>query len=494
MTDNIFLRRKASPQTNRLETTTPQPLHSDPQAPADDLPEDKVPRKERREGWHAKKIQDRRSKKKHRPATMGPNSLEAPSSLDSEPCSTLLATQMCHAVSGRVCALHNRTESQQKTIRELKLCAGCLTRTTPPHKPADKQAPCKGQPSAPFSEANISKIRKGLHRQAEDIRRRDFRSRIASGPVPRDQQRQPAYAPSTSSQHKADRASELALQHNDKGNGTPTLASSYAAHARPGDHNTYAPLYIRYNSSSYIQKSLGNTPDTSYTQNSETQSQPCVTWADGRVASFPGAQTFAVHRLENFGPQGTTTAKRRVSLSIDVLGMDTPTPIPTGIPEIHIEGDDELRGVRSHFTGMVPDWGSSISISSLQSDERDWDVETNVTDRLQRLELEGVDDEKPTSSELEIEKLLHKEKQTVLSANRSWTLKGLCPSLVSFSLATNMLIDVDVPQSSHGWDDATMVDEPQELPSEYVPVSPKALERARSFESFIPVRQGIFWL
>jgi hypothetical protein len=71
---------------------------------------------------------------------------------------------------------YGRTESQWRVIEELKLCACCLTRTTPPHRPGNRHAPCIGQQNAPFDHAKLSIIRKALdklkaeHRRSESLR------------------------------------------------------------------------------------------------------------------------------------------------------------------------------------------------------------------------------------------------------------------------------------------------------------------------------------
>jgi hypothetical protein len=60
----------------------------------------------------------------------------------------------------------DRSPSQWKTIRELKLCARCLTRTIPPHKPGFEGAPCEGQPYEPWNASGIERIRRASMRLA----------------------------------------------------------------------------------------------------------------------------------------------------------------------------------------------------------------------------------------------------------------------------------------------------------------------------------------
>jgi hypothetical protein len=66
----------------------------------------------------------------------------------------------------QVGSLPDRSPSQWKTIRELKLCARCLTRTIPPHKPGFEGAPCKGQPYEPWNASGIERIRRASMRLA----------------------------------------------------------------------------------------------------------------------------------------------------------------------------------------------------------------------------------------------------------------------------------------------------------------------------------------
>jgi hypothetical protein len=429
MTGRISPRGGALLQTNGLETTTPQTLRANPQAPATNLPENKVDRTTRRRRWQEDKIRDSRTKKKRTPVATEPNSLEASRSLDSEADSVQSATQKRHNLGGRVHALHDRTESQWKTIRELELCARCLTLTTPPHKLSDEDAHCNGQPNAPWSEAEIRKIRKWLRRKTDEILRKDDRRRMASKTVPREHQRQPAHALLKGNQHEGRRHSNFTPELDDKDNGTPTSASSHAAHARVGGPNLYAPLYNLHVPSSYIQRNHGPTPDASCTEHSETQSQFCGLRAAARVGLFANAQPGTPPRLQHVRSHPRTPVKHPGALNIDLSGMDMPTPLTTGIPEIHIEGHENSS--RERYPTMMTDWSMISPISSLMSDEPDWDVKADSTDGFQRLELRDVVVDDLTSSEQVINKLLLKERQTNLSLDRSWTLKGMCPSLVS---------------------------------------------------------------
>jgi hypothetical protein len=121
-----------------------------------DVPITETLRLQRRRAWHVRKIKE--SAQKHvlnRPASRN-EYLDSPKPNPEPTTSTQTALEIAS------CPLPDRSPGQWKIIRELKLCSGCLTRTTPPHKPHTDGAPCEGRPYALFDKVNIGRIRKEL--------------------------------------------------------------------------------------------------------------------------------------------------------------------------------------------------------------------------------------------------------------------------------------------------------------------------------------------
>jgi hypothetical protein len=137
-----------------------QGVDPDTHAPSMASARTQTPHEKRRRGWHKVEIKSNREKKRLNEISL----LAAESSRAESPLSP--AVKESHPsppAQGRRChPLYERTEGQWRDIENLRLCASCLTRTTPPHGPGDSHAPCLGQPHAAFNTAKVSMIRKAL--------------------------------------------------------------------------------------------------------------------------------------------------------------------------------------------------------------------------------------------------------------------------------------------------------------------------------------------
>jgi hypothetical protein len=136
------------------------------------------------------------------------------------------ATEPYHT-SGKPDPSYGRTESQWTVIEELKLCASCLNRTTPPHNPEHPHAPCTGQPFANFSNAKISAIRKVLDQSKAEIRHNDIL----------DSKRLGIRSSQRSRQWRSENNSSMRNQHNiyyDHGSGYLNTVPNYRLHEFSG--------------------------------------------------------------------------------------------------------------------------------------------------------------------------------------------------------------------------------------------------------------------
>lgn len=479
----------ASLQRDRLDPGTPQPQKLEASEP----PDDESRRNKRRRKWQAAKILESRAKQRQ-----NRNTISADRSSLTSPCPPAVETRnappsayLDHAAGLDESRPHNRTPGQWKTILELQLCAGCLTRTIPPHKPKDERAPCKDLPSVPYDEVYIAAIRKGLAREEPPARRKGNVERVAMQSGGRKQQRIPAHAP----------------PYGDNRTPHPTLGpDAQYGYGNPSQHigslsyggdehgkSLHAPLYNFGSSSSYHPYRTMPSPYGRHSARPGTGSRSSITLEPPERAELVPEDSRGSKVLKSVNTQPVTPPKQSV-VDIDMLGM---TPVTPFIPAIHVEGATELAGVASHPVGLLPDSDISALMPPRSNDDRDWDSVTNVAEAPEEAKLLGVLGEDESSSKSLVEKLLGETKVIELSVERSWTLKGLCPSLVSHSFASMVRTRADVAQNSSEWDDATMVEEPQEFSFDFDSFNDKvrkALRPVQSAESFFATRQGTFWV
>lgn len=461
MAENVEPMKHAPEQAGGLIPSTPQPTKIAGSEP----PNDESQRDRRRREWHTAKIERRkeeqRLKRKTKSAGCGPcppgaETHNAPPSAYHD-----------HAAGLESSRPHNRTPSQWKTILELHLCAGCLTRTIPPHKPSDKRAPCKGCPSVPYEEADISAIRKEIARQEVVARRKGNAKCMLAQSDGRRQQRQPA----RSLTHR-----DKSIPHPDPEHNVQYGYLDRSQHAGPRPNEVdVQPLYNFRDPSSftpyYAEASLPRRPKAYpdiMSQSSGTLGQQV--WAES-MPEEPGE----LQILSLIETRPVASPKPSQELDISMMGMTPTTPSLSGAPEIHIEGEMKHTGVASPRIRVIPNADIGTLLPPISNEDRDWDSVTNVAEGLEQKGLQSTVVGDPSSSKLLVEMLLGEANARFISAERSWTLQGLRPS----------------PNRSE-WDDATMVEEPQELSPEFHSFYDKVLRSAQSAESFFATRQGTF--
>jgi hypothetical protein len=404
MAGNALLGNSVPQQMSGLPTTAPHTPHTDLDAPSISPIHTETRREKRRREWQENKIRKSREKKQYNQAT---------------PLAEQIGLQVPgHAVHRSDCApehehtrsaagrrrhpLHGRSESQWLVIEELKLCAGCLSRTTPPHKPGDGHAPCTGQPNATFEDAKISAIRKALDRLRAAHRRDDGLEQTCNKSPQRGRQWRPGDTSSDGSQYTLCQGNEPRHRHADV-YVSDTFDPQYEAHAIPSDNpHPFAPLYNLSNSSSCPQPGVRGT----------APSQCLASHAEDLYGSFSSVHLNIGGLIENVLPR---TAKPDDHSSELLAGMAPPTPLISGLPGLLIEEELVSIGEHMHPSAVIPDCESSSVVPRVEVE--DWEVKTKV--------CESPQESLACSNELAW-KLLQ-------PYDRTWTMQGLCPSQVSIS-------------------------------------------------------------
>jgi hypothetical protein len=405
MAGKFPLRENVPKQTNELPT--PPTPHADQEASSTGSTRTETRREKRRREWQENKIRQSREKKQHNQAPTYDEKvgLRVPRTAGPEPQRALEHDHTGTISGGRRHPSHGRTENQWIVIEELKLCAGCLTRTTPPHKPGDLHAPCTGQPNAAFDGAKISMIRKALEQLKAEIRHNDDLGRTGIRSLQRNRQWHPGDTSSTGSQHTLYSGIESRHPHADAGHSeyaSGTSRPTHEIHVMPGGSHPFAPLYNLHASNSFLQRSFGTaTPSQGTAAQEENPDKPL-----SDVHLNVSCVTEAVPL------QAETTRNRSLEL---LAGIAPPTPLISGLPGFLIE--EELGPIEEHtqLVALIPDCESSSDVPRVKVE--DWDTKTKVPEGPQ----EGF-----TLSKVPIEKkLLH-------FYDRSWTMQGLCSPPVRY--------------------------------------------------------------
>jgi hypothetical protein len=366
-------------------------------------------REKRRREWHEGKIKSSRDKKQHGQATTPEEQLGHRDPQHAGPESPYASAQSpTYPAAGgkRHHPSHGRTESQWKDIEELRLCAGCLTRTTPPHKPGDGHAPCTGQPNAPFDLAKIAVIRKALDKLKIEHRRSDSLGWPDTISPQRNRQWRPGDTSSNASQHTLCQGIEPGRRYPEAGHGEyesgPPGVSYDTRTTSGGGLNPFAPLYNLHNPSSYTHPRVGFT----------TLSQGSASQAEGLARPSP-ACSLAVNTAGSRPSQAAAPANQSAEL---VAGIAPATPLLSGHPGELIEEDLGTIEELPPRIAAILDFQSSGDVPRVSVE--DWDTFTRVPE-------DPTEDLISNKDPVE-RKMLH-------FGDRSWTIQGLCSSVVSFS-------------------------------------------------------------
>jgi hypothetical protein len=364
-------------------------------------------RTKRRREWQENKIKTTRGKKQHnQAATSGEQTgIHAPQHAGPESPCTAGHSHAGLATGRRRHPSHGRTESQWKVIEELRLCAGCLTKTTPPHKPGDAHAPCTGLPNAAFDHAKIAVIRKAVGRLEADICRSEGLEWSGSRSPQWYRQWRSGDASSEGSQRTLWQGNNMRHQHAHAGHSgydssMPGLLHEACA-TSGGSLHPFAPLYNLHDQNSYHQDQVGFATPTQ-------RSAPHA--AD---LAEPSASSAKIGMVISTG-ELTSHAAAPSSDSTELLGMAPATPL---IPSHQGELIEEDLGTLEDHTpriAVIPVCESSSGVPRLSIE--DWDTVTKVP--------EGPPEEIVSSEDRVDKKILHLE-------DRSWTMQGLWTSLVS---------------------------------------------------------------
>jgi hypothetical protein len=414
-----------------LETTTP---HTPPTSHEARPPIPTVmatPRLEKRRRWQEDKIKNSRDKSKKKPATT-PAEQSRPEASTSAATETHDVPHDSHAIctaGGRLRVVPHRSASEWKVIRELKLCAGCLTKTIPPHKPGDEHAVCTGQPHAQWNKAEIARIRKASNQLKG-------RNKLPEQGQIRAMQHNEPVLPACHlvASIQSGNATSLGFgpgpypAHVNVGYGNGyhlAVGSSYVAPPTPGHFFTLpVPGPRSHGPSFYLHPQNRLARSTQYSQRQVAPSDSSATHVDGLDEAVVAGEPLIVRTPQRAPALMKTPTKRSRELEFNVLGIDPPTPDTTGLPENLIE-EFGPTGMQPEHTTVMPASESSGLVPIDPVKPREWDGETKVAD-------EPDDALKNLVADLSsIEKSLSK-RNTVLPEERSWTLKGLqSSSLVS---------------------------------------------------------------
>jgi hypothetical protein len=410
------LGENVSAQTGGLSTATMPAAQADQVAVPTSSARPETRRTKRRREWQENKIRTTRENKQHnQAATSGEQiGIHAPRYAGPEsPC----AAGHSHAglaTGRRRHSSHGRTESQWKVIEELRLCAGCLTRTIPPHKPGDGNAPCTGQPTAAFDHTKISVIRKALNKPTTELRRVDDPGWNSIAFPHRNEQWRPGDDSWDGSQRTLGPGIEMGHQsayagHSRYVSSMPSL--SHEAHATSGGSlPQFAPLYNLHDPNSYHQHRAECTT-------SDQRSAP-------QAADLAERSSSSIYLCTVVPTEGLTAqAPAPSSDSTELLGMAPATPLIPSHPGELIEEDLGTLEDHTPRIAVIPVCESSDDVPRLCIE--DWDTVTKVS--------EGLPEELISSEDSVKKKALHLE-------DRSWTMQGLCTSLVG---SPHLYISID---------------------------------------------------
>jgi hypothetical protein len=410
MADVVQLEEIAPKQTGGLMMVTPLAPPADLVAFPSSSARTETRREKRRREWHEGKIRSSREKKQHNQATTPEEQIGYRDPQPAGPVSPFASAQSpTYPATGgkRHQPSHGRTESQWKVIEELRLCAGCLTRTTPPHKPGDEHAPCTGQQNAPFDHAKMAVIRKALDKLKAEFRRSDSLGQPNTTSPQWNRQWRLRETSSNMSQHTLCQGIEPGCQYPEAGlseyeSGVAGL--TYDIHPTPGGgFNLFAPLYNLHNTSSSPHPRVGFT----------TLNQGSASQAEGLAHLSSPANSHVVDAAGNRPSRAAASSSQSAEL---VAGMAPATPLISGRPGELIEEDlGTIEELTPRIAVMV-DFQSSADV--LRVNVENWDTLTRVS--------EGLPADLISSKDPIEKKMLH-------FGDRSWTMQGLYSPMVSFS-------------------------------------------------------------
>ncbi|KAL5119368.1 hypothetical protein ACEQ8H_002637 [Pleosporales sp. CAS-2024a] len=285
-------------------------------------------RQEKRRKWQARKIEERRQKKKGKKATdtAEQDSPLSVSSVGSETHDAAPGNQTDRSwTKGPKRPWIDRTTSQEKKIRKLKLCARCLLRTIPPHSPSSSDAPCKDQPDAVFDMGKISKIEKGL------AVHRDGSGRMGGG---------------------ADKRC---------GQNSRRMVASPAASVLCWPLQVWPPPFVGFSTPMYPPAAHGVLQAAPPPPPVSSMEEVCIVRSPDFI-------------LSRMAKSKENLARRE----IDVMGTDRPIP---EIPSKCVEDEDGLGLSHAPLqrAGVMPDPGSSESALAIPATNPGWDDETMVS-------------------------------------------------------------------------------------------------------------------
>lgn len=415
-----------SPESDR-ETTVPQ---TGLRAALDTFRGQKkdTPREIRRKDWQRKKIQDSRTKTRStQDAVAGDqHNDDGPRLPASQAQAPLSNTEAVHAAAESQIFPFDRTPDEWKIICELKLCARCLTKTSPPHKPRDKRAPCQGSQGVPYDAKEITAIRRSLSKDANKVwLKAASRHSLARG-THHGKSEQSLSAPSTSRQHESFHGVAPRVPQSGSGNSMRGKRPLERHFPTADDPTLFAPIYNLHHPSSCAHLGIG---DALHRRYGPAPSQSSATHVDSSMEFVCPEQP---QRASIPWIEPMTPTRREAVLSIDMMGMTPTTPSTTGPPPFLNE--DDLGTVN-----QVPPNAANIPISESSGrvprlGVEDWDSKTKVSDGAQASGLESalVDGLTSTSSSKDIVDWLIPDKLDIKQcfAERSDTTPGLYCSLV----------------------------------------------------------------
>ncbi|KAH3995762.1 hypothetical protein HBI56_146700 [Parastagonospora nodorum] len=404
-----------------LETPSPSTPHTDCGPSLHDFAT-KTPRLKRRREWQEGKIAGSRAKNKNKsvaaPAAQG-GSMVSASTTETETHDAFQSQVLQGSCSagGKAHPLPDRSPGQWKTIRQLKLCAGCLTRTIPPHNQGSEDAPCKGQPDALFDKVKISRIRRELQgRYMDSERARRKYGQQSKQPQPGDVS-SPFYQhgnPFLSLRHSL----HPAVSHFD--HVLPVLGNASGVPATPGyllaltapPFNVHDPSSVfhpreRLSGSKQcamqrVSRSSGSVTQIGDSDRLLVPNEPCI----ARTPYYSHASA-------------AINVKQSSEQNIDIMGMDPPTPV---IPKILIEADIGPTSESLQETAVMPCSESSKSAFTVAANDHDWDDETRVPETIHGSQDKNHVEEDLSTSALLVEKLMGETAGIMSSVPRSWTL------------------------------------------------------------------------
>jgi hypothetical protein len=432
MAANVSRMSGNAPEPTVFEKTTPHAALASFGAHPQNRADQETPRQKKRREWQEGKIKKSREKNQKKP---GADSAEqsGPGISDSAGSETPDAPQSSQTIGAEHKERYPRpvrSMSEWKEIRELKLCASCLTRTVPAHKPGGEGAPCIGQPDVPFDKAKIARIRKellGLDKASRGVR---------TGPLQQSRSRQPGNDARNNYQMVPPQGFLQYTFHNGAGSSCHLpliLNTPYVAPATPGDLFLRPELVTRtLGRNAYPERPSRLGRSTQYSRQTVARSESSATHVDGSDGLPPIEQSSDAFSSATQTP--VTPIKSSKDLAVNLFGMDPPTPSTTGVPEIHVE-DFGPTCEEPRYSAAIPVPESSGLVPRDATNSREWDGETKVSDTVEEVKpAEAIGHASSKASEME---KLRSEEETKFSPVRSWTLQGLGLAPVSHDFLSN---------------------------------------------------------